>query len=364
MSSSKGPFLARILKGDISAAKEAGRSPVWLMRQAGRYQKIYRDLCLRVPNFRDRSENADLAYDISLQPFRSFQPDGVILFSDILTPLPGMNVPFLMTPSPVIPSPIRDMRGVQTVGVLDPATAVPFVGETLCRLRAEVKDDAAVLGFVGAPFTLASYIIEGGVTRTFAETRKMAANHPEAFHELQRRLASNVARYACYQADQGAQAVQIFDSWAGVLSSEEFDSLAAPYLKKVIDEVRRMRPDLPLILFVKNCGHVLGKVAALCPDVVSLPHDPPMEAAVRICKEAVMRAGGDPEKLVFQGNVDPEILLKGTKLEVERAVRDTVARAKALGICHILNLSHGILKGTPEENVERFFQVAKEIKNE
>ena len=151
-SATNDPLMLRAIRGE-----KVERPPIWMMRQAGRYMKIYQDLCKRHPTFRERSEKVDLAVEISLQPWEAFQPDGVILFSDILTPLSGMNIPFdiVKGTGPIIMNPVRSMEDVKTINALEPEKSVPFVGEALGLLRQEVGNNAAVLGFVGAPFTLA-----------------------------------------------------------------------------------------------------------------------------------------------------------------------------------------------------------------
>ena len=156
--SANAPLLLRAARGE-----QVERPPVWMMRQAGRYMKVYRDLRDRHPGFRERSENPDLSYEISMQPFHAFKPDGVILFSDILTPLPGMGIDFDIVESkgPLIQDPIRTMAQVEALRPLQPAESMPFVGEVLTRLRQSVGNEAAVLGFVGAPWTLAAYVVEG-----------------------------------------------------------------------------------------------------------------------------------------------------------------------------------------------------------
>ena len=228
------PLLVRAARGE-----EIERVPVWMMRQAGRYMKCYRDLVERHPSFRERSENTDLSVEISLQPWKAFRPDGVILFSDILTPLPGMGVDFdiVKGKGPLIYEPIRDADALKKITSFDPES-MPFVGETLGILRKEVGNEAAVLGFVGAPFTLASYIIEGGTSRTYSEVKGMAFGNPSLLHAMLQKLTDNITTYVQYQADCGAQAVQLFDSWAGKLSPEDFDVFSRPYLEQIIKAVK------------------------------------------------------------------------------------------------------------------------------
>eukprot|EP00882_Tetradesmus_deserticola_P009407 GHRQ01009930.1.p1 GENE.GHRQ01009930.1~~GHRQ01009930.1.p1 ORF type:complete len:378 (+),score=155.46 GHRQ01009930.1:169-1302(+) len=261
------PLMMRALRGDA-----VERPPVWMMRQAGRYMKVYQDLCKKHTTFRERSENVDLAVEVSLQPWLAFKPDGVILFSDILTPLPGMNIPFDITAGkgPVIAEPIRTMEQVKQVTKLDAEGACPFVGESLRILRNEVGNEAAVLGFVGAPFTLATYIVEGGSSKSFAHIKKMAFASPKVLHALLDKLADNVADYVRYQADAGAQVVQIFDSWASHLSPQDFDVFSGPYIKKVIDSVKASHPSLPIILYISGSGGLLERMAAANPDIISI----------------------------------------------------------------------------------------------
>nr|GFA94538.1 uroporphyrinogen decarboxylase [Tanacetum cinerariifolium] len=175
------PLLLNAVRGE-----DVERPPVWLMRQAGRYMKSYQTLCEKHPSFRERSENVDLVVEISLQPWKVFKPDGVILFSDILTPLPGMNIPFdiVKGKGPIIYDPISTADDVAQVKEFTPEEWVPYVGEALTILRKEVNNEAAVLGFVGAPFTLASYVVEGGSSKNFTKIKKLAFSQPESYQTL------------------------------------------------------------------------------------------------------------------------------------------------------------------------------------
>ncbi|CAK9207337.1 unnamed protein product [Sphagnum jensenii] len=340
------PLLLRAVRGE-----EVERPPVWMMRQAGRYMKVYQDLCEKHPTFRERSENVDLAVEISLQPWRAFQPDGVILFSDILTPLTGMNIPFdiLKGKGPIIHNPISTSADVAQVRELVPSEAVPYVGEALTALRAEVGNAAAVLGFVGAPFTLASYIVEGGSSKHFTKIKQLAFGSPAIFHSLLQKLAESVIIYVRYQADCGAQAVQIFDSWATHLSPIDFEVYSLPYLKQIVSEVKSTHPNLPLILYASGSGGLLERMASTGVDVLSIDWTVDMA-------EARQRIGTD---LAVQGNMDPAALF-GTKEFIERRIHDTVAKAGRHK--HILNLGHGVLVGTPEDHVAHFFEVGKSIR--
>ncbi|CAI0405065.1 unnamed protein product [Linum tenue] len=236
------PLLLNAVRG-----QDVERPPVWLMRQAGRYMKSYQMICEKHPSIRERSENVDLVMEISLHPWKVFKPDGVILFSDILTPLSGMNIPFDIVKGKghVIFNPLRTSADVDLVREFVPDESVPYVGEALTILRKEVDNQAAVLGFVGAPFTLASYIVEGSSSKHFSKIKRLAFSQPKVLHALLQKFATSMAKYIQYQADKGAQVVQIFDSWATELSPVDFEEFSLPYLKQIVDTVKQTHPPIP-----------------------------------------------------------------------------------------------------------------------
>ncbi len=339
------PLLLRAARGE-----SVERPPVWMMRQAGRYMKVYRDLRDRHPGFRERSENPDLSYEISMQPFRAFKPDGVILFSDILTPLPGMGIDFDIVESkgPVIQEPIRNIDQIKQLNQLEPKESMPFVGEVLGRLRKSVGNEAAVLGFVGAPWTLAAYVVEGKSSKNYAIIKAMAFREPKLLHQLLDHFAKSIAIYLRYQIDSGAQVVQMFDSWAGQLSPLDYDIFAAPYQKKVVDLVKQTHPNTPIILYISGSAGVLERMAKTGVDFISLDWTVDMaEGCSRL-----------PKNIGVQGNVDPGLLF-GSPQAIRSRIVDTVKKAQ--GRRHILNLGHGILPGTPEENAKIFFEAGKGV---
>ncbi|XWS08347.1 hypothetical protein CRYUN_Cryun41cG0071900 [Craigia yunnanensis] len=340
------PLLLNAVRG-----QDVERPPVWLMRQAGRYMKSYQIICEKYPSFRERSENVDLVVEISLQPWNVFKPDGVILFSDILTPLSGMNIPFdiVKGKGPVIFDPVATAADVDQVREFNPEESVPYVGEALTILRREVDNKAAVLGFVGAPFTLASYVVEGGSSKHFTKIKRLAFSQSKVLHSLLQKFATSMTKYIRYQADNGAQAVQIFDSWATELSPVDFEEFSLQYLKQIVDAVKQTHPDLPLILYASGSGGLVERLALTGVDVVSLDWTVDMAEGRR-------RLGHD---IAVQGNVDPGVLF-GSKEFITNRIHDTVRKAGKGK--HILNLGHGIKVGTPEENVAHFFEVAKAIR--
>ncbi|MDG2615134.1 uroporphyrinogen decarboxylase [Thermoleptolyngbya sichuanensis XZ-Cy5] len=338
------PYLLRAARGEV-----LDRPPVWMMRQAGRYMKIYRDLRDKYPSFRERSETVDLAVEISLQPWRAFRPDGVILFSDILTPLPGIGIPFDIIESrgPIIDPPIRTQAQVDALHELDPEQHLSFVGKILRTLRQEVGNEAAVLGFVGAPWTLAAYSIEGKGSKDYTIIKSMAFTEPAILHQFLSKLADAIATYVCYQIENGAQVVQMFDSWAGHLSPQDYDQFALPYQQQVVRQVKAKYPDTPMILYINGSAGLLERMAQSGVDIVSVDWTVDMAEARR-------RLG---PTVGVQGNIDPCALF-GSQAFIRDRILDTIRKAGNQG--HILNLGHGILPGTPEENAAFFFETAKQ----
>jgi uroporphyrinogen decarboxylase len=320
-----------------------------MMRQAGRYMSSYRALREKY-SFRERSEIPELAVEISLQPFWAFQPDGVIMFSDILTPLPGLGINFDIVESrgPLMEDPIRTQAQVDALTELDPEAAVPFVGKILQTLRHEVADQATLLGFVGAPWTLAAYAVEGKSSKDYALVKQMAFREPQLMHSLLDKLAKAVSRYVLYQIEKGAQAVQMFDSWAGELSPWAYREFALPYQQQIFQAVKAASPETPLILYINGSAGILELMAQSGADVVSVDWTLEMSTARQ-------RLG---PKLAVQGNLDPCVLLGPTNL-IEERVREVLKEAGPLG--HIMNLGHGILPQTPEENARFFFECVKRV---
>ncbi|RMF28342.1 MAG: uroporphyrinogen decarboxylase [Cyanobacteria bacterium J083] len=337
------PLLLRAARGEV-----LDRPPVWMMRQAGRYMKVYRDLREKYPSFRERSENSEIATEISLQPWRAFQPDGVIMFADILTPLPGIGIDFDIVESkgPWFANPIRTSAQVDQLFALDPDKYVPFVKQTLQNLRNEVGNKSTVLGFAGAPWTLAAYAVEGKSSKNYSVIKSMAFSEPTMLHKLLSKLADMTAVYLRYQIDSGAQVVQLFDSWAGQMSPQDYDVFALPYQQQVFRQVKETHPDTPLILYISGSAGVLERMGQSGADIISVDWTVDMADAKR-------RLGQDTK---VQGNMDPGVLF-GSQAFIRDRILDTIRKAGNKG--HIMNLGHGVLVGTPEDNVRFFFETAK-----
>ncbi|UIE37210.1 uroporphyrinogen decarboxylase [Leptodesmis sichuanensis] len=323
------------------------RPPVWIMRQAGRYLKAYRELRQKYPSFQERSETPDLAVEISLQPFHAFKPDGVILFSDILTPLPGIGIPFEIIESqgPILRQPIRSQTQVDALIPLEPETTLPFIRQILSTLRQEVKGQATVLGFVGAPWTLATYAVEGKNSVDYSLIKCMAFREPALLHRLLNKLAEAIATYAKYQIDCGAQVIQIFDSWAGRLTPQDYETFVLPYQQQVVQQVKATYPNVPLALCVHDSASILHLMSQTGVDIIHVDWTIDMAHARKQLGE-----------IVVQGNLDPCVLL-GTQAFIEQRTLDVIGKAGTKG--HIMNLGQGILHTTPEENVAFFFETVK-----
>jgi len=347
------PLLLRAARGE-----KVERTPVWMMRQAGRHMAVYRDLVSKYPTFRERSETPEVSLEVSLQPWRAYGVDGVILFSDILTPLPAMGVDFAISEAGGITiEPIRTREAFKRMtdhGPFQPEKDVPFVGEVLGQLRETVAESGAtVLGFVGLPFTLGTYLVEGatGTKTGFAEFRALRASDPELCRDILSLVAKNIAQYAVYQIDAGAQVIQVFDSWAGHLEPTEFDEWAAPYQKIVVETIKKERPDVPVIIYMapdthsKN-GALIERLAGSGADVISLDYT----IDIKDAKERLAKAGYP--NIGLQGNLDPEILRDGPPEKILAETKRILSEAGNTG--HVMNLGHGIEATTPEPNAALF----------
>lgn len=347
----------------VATGQEGSHTPVWLMRQAGRYMKDFRKYSERYP-FRQRSESPDMAVELSLQCWRQYGMDGVVMFSDILTPLPAMGIEFdvLRGRGPVVMGDLarcledRLEKGPLTIREVGNPDAFDsshsFVRETLKALRAETEGKCSLLGFVGAPWTLAAYAVEAGSTKEAATFKRWMYENTEVADEFIRRMTTTICNYAVYQAQSGAQCIQIFDSWAHCLTPELWVRFAAPSVRQVAASVRQACPDVPLIYFANGGSSFLrDQVRELtgCVDVLGV------DSHARLAEAAQIVEGSG---LVLQGNVDPYVLRFGGEVEVREAVRRAIDEAGGPGR-HILNLGHGVLQGTPEENVLHFVEEAQ-----
>jgi uroporphyrinogen decarboxylase len=236
---------------------------------------------------------------------------------------------------------------VDQLNPLDPDQSLPFIKTILKTLRQEVGNKSTVLGFVGAPWTLAAYAVEGKGSKSYSVIKGMAFSEPSVLHQFLDKLADMIATYVRYQIDCGAQVVQMFDSWAGQLTPQDYDVFALPYQQKVVRLVKETHPDTPLILYISGSAGVLERMAKSGVDIISV--DWTVDLA-----EARQRLG---KSMMVQGNIDPGVLF-GSQSFIRERILDTIRKAGNQG--HILNLGHGVLVGTPEDNVRFFFETAKQ----
>ncbi len=329
--------------------QEVDRAPVWMMRQAGRYLPEYRAIRAKY-DFMTMCKTPELAVEVSLQPYDILGVDGVIVFSDILVPVEamGMKLDIIESKGPVLEDPIRTLAQVERLRIPDPVDETPFVLEALRMLRQRLEHEVPVIGFAGAPFTLASYMVEGGGSRHYAEIKRLMYREPKTVHQLLDKIADTIILYLNAQIEAGAQVVQLFDTWAGELSAADFEEFALPYQQKVFAQIHRGPGGLtiPAVLYVNGCSHILEQMAQSGANVLSLDW--------RIELAAARRRVGD--KLALQGNLDPCELL-GTPETITASVREILRQGGGTG--HIMNLGHGILPMVPVDNARAFVEAAK-----
>lgn len=313
-------------------------TPVWFMRQAGRYMADYRALRKRY-SLLEICRQPELAVAVTLQPVDVIDVDAAILFSDLLVPFTplGLEFDFVKGEGPSIHYPIRAAGDVDRLRRFEPREELAYVLETIRILRRELRDRVPLIGFGGAPFTLAAYAIEGGPSTSYLQTKQFMYAQPAAWHRLCERLALVIADYMDAQVEAGAQAIQIFDSWAGALSRTDYQEFALPHTRVIFDRLRAL--DVPAIHFGVGATAILQDLAAAGGDVIGIDWRQPLdEAWDRIPDRAI------------QGNLDPLLLL--APRERMLAAADDVIRRADRRPGHIFNLGHGVLPPTPLEHVQ------------
>jgi uroporphyrinogen decarboxylase len=319
--------------------EEVTHTPIWIMRQAGRYLPDYHKVRSQM-TFLELCKNPEKAAEVTLQPVDILGVDAAILFSDILVTLEamGMDLDFKEKQGPVLANPVRSQADLDKLIVPDPVEKLGYVMDTIRLLRKELATKVPLIGFSGAPFTLSTYAIEGGSSKAFWNTKKMMYTNPELYHGLMRKITDCTITYLQAQAEAGAQALQVFDSWAGSLSPGDFAEFALPYVQDII---KALKPaGVPLIYFANNCAALLDLTPKSGADVLGLDW--------RVDIPTAINAFG-PD-IAIQGNLDPiALLLPEDKLE--KRIGAIVERGKAAK-GHIFNLGHGILPETPPEKAK------------
>jgi uroporphyrinogen decarboxylase len=315
------------------------RTPVWFMRQAGRYLPEYREL-RGDRDILETCKDAEQVVQITLQPLRRMPLDAAIVFSDIMVPLAAVGVPVRIEPGrgPLVEEPLRSRADVERLRPLEPAADVPEVLEAIRLLRAELE--VPLIGFAGAPFTLASYLVEGGPSRQHERTKAMLFGEPETWDALMSRLVDLVAAHLTAQAEAGAQALQVFDSWVGALHPDAYRRSVAPHMRALFGRLAPL--GVPTIHFGVGTGELLADMAGCGGDVIGVDWRTPLDAGWT-------RAGG-PGATAVQGNLDPAVLL-ASREAVERETRAVLATAGRRD-GHVFNLGHGVLPSTPVEHLQ------------
>jgi uroporphyrinogen decarboxylase len=328
------------------------RTPIWLMRQAGRYMHEYRAIRKKV-SFLELCKTPELACEVTMQPIDEFGFDAAILFCDILIPLEKMGLELNFTPAPILPNPVRDRAGIDKLVVPDPELEMPYVYETIRHIRKALGDRAPLIGFAGAPFTLATYAVEGGGSKSYEKTKGLIFSDPSSGHVLLEKLALCCASYLEAQIAAGAQCLQLFDSWAGILTPPDFAEFALRHANRVIELIHDSKAyketPVPIIYFANGCAPYLDELKACKADVLGVDWKADLA-------KVWTQLGSD---FALQGNLDSSCLFMPKEALTERIKGVLAAADNRPG--HIFNLGHGILPSTDRENVRHLVETVKTL---
>jgi len=311
-------------------------TPVWFMRQAGRYMKAYRNIRERY-SLMEMFKTPEIAAEITLQPVRAFQVDAAIIFADILLPLEGMGIEFDFAPGPVIHNPVRSSKNVDALRIADPDADLGFVLQSLRTVRAEIEGEVPLIGFAGAPFTLAVYAIEGGSSSNCLATKEFMYHNRAYWDLLMEKLSRTVTGFLKAQVNAGAQVVQLFDSWVGSLSPSDYREYVLPHMRSVFGELRQ--EGIVSIHFGTGTAGLLPLMAEAGGEVIGVD----WRVSLRHARQQLGAKHG------IQGNLDPALLFAPRDVLFRKA-SDVLDQASGMP-GHIFNLGHGILPGTPEDSV-------------
>jgi uroporphyrinogen decarboxylase len=319
------------------------RTPVWFMRQAGRSLPEYRAIRER-HSFWEVAQTPELCAEVTLQPVRRHHVDAAVMFADIMTPVlaMGLEVDLVEGVGPVVADPVRTSADVARLRVPDADAFAPLL-DAIRLVRAELRPEQALVGFCGAPFTVAGYLVEGRPSREFATVKRLMYSEPQVWHGLMEKLVDCFAAYVRAQAEAGAHVVQVFDSWVGVLSPADYREFVAPWSARVL-----AAPGVPTIHFGTGATALLHAMAAAGGDVIGLDWRLPLDEGWRLVG---LERG-------VQGNLDPAVLL-GPWERIEAAARDVLARAAGRP-GHVFNLGHGVLPATPAGVLTRLVELVRE----
>jgi uroporphyrinogen decarboxylase len=327
--------------------KPTPRTPIWIMRQAGRYLPQYRAVRKKA-DFLTLCKTPELAAEVTVQPVDVLDVDAGIIFSDIMV-LPeamGMRLELIESKGPVLENPVRNLRQVDELVIPDPADKLKYVLDAIALAKRELHERVPLIGFSGAPWTLLSYMVEGEGTKGFLNAKGLIYSDPELAHRLLKKITAAASSYLAAQIEAGADAVQLFDTWAGNLTPGQFEEFSLDYIVEIIGSLERY--DVPVIVFAKDCYHSLAKIADSGCDVVGLDWKTEMKTARQIVGK----------KASLQGNLDPAVLYASPE-RIRKGVVE-VLDGYGNGEGHVFNLGHGILPDVPVENAKALVQIVKE----
>ncbi|WP_018624031.1 uroporphyrinogen decarboxylase [Kangiella aquimarina] len=329
------------------------RTPIWMMRQAGRYLPEYRQLRAEAGSFMDLCTNPELACEVTLQPLRRYPLDAAILFSDILTIPDAMGLGLYFTPGegPAFRKPVRSEADVKALPIPDPYQELKYVTDAVSTIRRELKGEVPLIGFSGSPWTLATYMVEGGTTKNFSEVKGLMYKEPAIMHQLLDKLADSIIVYLNAQVESGAQALMIFDTWGGVLSPRDYQEFSLRYMQKIVDGLKREHEgqQIPVTLFTKGGGAWLDIMAATGCDCLGVDWTTDLA-------DARAKVAG---KVALQGNMDPSILYASDERIREEVA--TILASYGKGSGHVFNLGHGIHQTVEPEKAGVFIQSVHEL---
>ncbi len=332
---------------DACFGKETAYTPVWMMRQAGRYLPEYMEIRKKVGNFLDMTKNSEMAAEITLQPVKRLDVDAAILFSDILN-LPmemGLPLRFEKGVGPVFDKTITDKNDIDMLDS-NADKKISYVYETVKLIKKNLAEDKALIGFSGSPWTVSTYMVEGKGSKQYAKIKKMVYTNPEVLHKLLEFVSKETTEYLLKQIEAGADAIMIFDSWGGALEKDKFFEFSWNYMKKISKTLKEKYPDIPVILFSRGTGLYLDAIDGEF-DVLGIDWNTPMEYALNIIED----------NYTLQGNMEPTRLYsKKATLEAVQKIADIMK-----GHRHIFNLGHGILPDVSVENAKYFVDICKKI---
>ncbi len=324
------------------------RTPIWIMRQAGRYLPEYLAVREKAGSFLDLCLNPELAVEVSIQPLDLMEVDAVIMFSDILTPLMGMGIDLDFVPGPVINNPVRTAEDIEKLVIPDPSVSTAYVGEIVRLLREQAEGRAPVIGFAGAPFTLACYLLDNENQKLFSKLSTLFFDDPRTAHLLMRKLTRMTIDYLNYQIENGAQMVQLFDTWAGLFNPADFKEHVFPYVSEIIAGLDK-KGEVPVVYYINGSNHLLSLMAQTGADVIGLDWRTDIGEARKLIGDQV----------AIQGNLYPSVLF--CKPDVISRKAEEIVKSYGNNPGHIFNLGHGIDKEVNPEHLLHLVRTVKQL---